>query len=66
MKHCKIRKEKYKMCVSRIKGTPGSSMELKPVFKKISRLKILSGIKGVMSLGQDPTQLNFHLLKVCS
>ena len=33
-------------------------MELNPVFKEINRLKILSGIKGVVTLVQDPTQPN--------
>jgi hypothetical protein len=33
-------------------------MELNPVFKEINRLKILNGIKGMVNLGQDPTQLS--------
>ena len=35
IKHSKLRKEKYKMCGSSIKGAPGSRMELNPVFKDI-------------------------------
>jgi len=34
-KHSKLRKEKYKMYGSSIKGPPGSEMELNPVFKDI-------------------------------
>ena len=34
----KLRKEKYKMYGSSIKGVPGSGMELNPVFKEIKRL----------------------------
>lgn len=33
MKKGKLRKEKYKIYGSSIKGTPGSEMELSPVFK---------------------------------
>jgi hypothetical protein len=32
-----LRKEKYKRCVSKIKGAPGSRMELNLVFKDIKR-----------------------------
>lgn len=35
-KHCKLRKEKYKIHDSSIKGAPGSAMELNPVFKEIA------------------------------
>jgi hypothetical protein len=38
-------------------------MELNPVFKETNRLKILNRIKGVVTSGQDPTQLSFHLVK---
>jgi hypothetical protein len=31
-KHRKLKKEKYKMCGSSIKGAPGSEMELHPLF----------------------------------
>ena len=31
-KHSKLRKEKYKICGSSIKGVPGSEMEQNPVF----------------------------------
>jgi hypothetical protein len=34
-KHSKLRKEKYKMYGSNIKGAPGSEMELNPVFQDI-------------------------------
>jgi hypothetical protein len=34
-KHSKLRKEKYKIYGSSIKGAPGSEMELNPVFKNI-------------------------------
>jgi hypothetical protein len=30
--------------------------------EEINRLKILKGIKGVVTLGHDPTQLSFHLV----
>jgi hypothetical protein len=33
------------------------------VFKKINKLKILSEIKRVVTLGQDPILLSFHLVK---
>jgi hypothetical protein len=48
---------------SRIKRAPGSGMELNPVFKEVNKWKLLNGIKGVVTLGQDPTQLSFHLMK---
>lgn len=37
--------EKYKIYGSKIKGIPGSGMELNPVFKEIHKLKVLYGIK---------------------
>ena len=43
-KHSKLRKEKYKIYGSSIKGAAGSEMELNPVFKDIKEL---------MTLGQD-------------
>ena len=43
------------------KGAPGSGIELNPVFKEINRLR--NGIKGVVTSGQDPTQLNFQYIK---
>jgi hypothetical protein len=39
---------------SRIKGTPGSKIELNPVSKEITRLKILNGIKGLATQGKIP------------
>jgi hypothetical protein len=48
---------------SRIKEAPGSGMELNPVFKEINTLKILNGIKGVVTSRQDSTQLSFHFVK---
>jgi hypothetical protein len=33
-------------------------MELIPVFKKITRLKILNGVERVVTSGQNSTQLN--------
>jgi hypothetical protein len=33
IKHSKLRKEKYKIYGSSIKGGPGNGMELNPVFK---------------------------------
>ena len=47
--------------------TPGSGMELGIIFKEIKkRLKkmlILNGIKGVETSGQDSTQLSYQLVK---
>ena len=40
------------MCDSRIKGVPGSEMELNPVFKEINRLTILNGINGMVTSEQ--------------
>jgi hypothetical protein len=51
MKPCKLRKKEKK------------KKKLNPVFKEINRLKILNGIKGVVTSGQDPTQLSFHFIK---
>jgi hypothetical protein len=48
------------------RGAPGSLMEQSPMFKAIRRLKkrqMLGGIKGVVTSEQDPTQLNFQLVK---
>lgn len=42
-------KDRYKMYGSRVKAAPGSGMEQNPVFKQINRLKILNGIKGMMT-----------------
>ena len=52
MKYSRLRKEKYKTYGSKSKGAPGSGLKLNPVFKDIN------GIKGVVTLGQDPTQLS--------
>ena len=41
-------------------------MELDPVSKVTNRVKknlMLNGIKGVVTLGQDPTQLSFQYVK---
>ena len=57
MKYSRLRKEKCKMYGSKSKGAPGSGLKLNPVFKDIN------GIKGVVTLGQDPTQLN---ICICS
>jgi hypothetical protein len=61
-------KEKYeiqgfKYKVQGFKGIPGSRMEPNPVFKEINKLEILNRIKGVVALGQDPTQLSFCLVR---
>ena len=37
IKHRKLRKEKYKMYGSSIKGAPESTVQLNPVFKEIHR-----------------------------
>jgi hypothetical protein len=60
-----LRKEKQLQVVdgSRIKGAPGRGMEVYPVFKEINRLKILTRIKGVVTLGHDLTKLSFCLVK---
>jgi hypothetical protein len=50
MKRSKLRKEKYKICDSSIKGVPGIEMEL----NLCSR--ILNLIKGVVTVGKDPTR----------
>ena len=59
----KLYKKKYKLYGSWIKEAPGSRTEVNPMFREINRLKILNGIKGVVTLGQDPIQLSFHLVK---
>lgn len=48
---------------SRGKGAPGSGMESNPVLMEINRLKVLNGTEEVLTPGQDPTQLNLHLVK---
>ena len=45
------------MCGSSIKGPPGYTMGLNPMFQEIQQ------IKGVVILGQDPTQIS--LLFMC-
>jgi hypothetical protein len=50
IKHSNLRQEKLKIYSLRIKGEPGSGMELNSVFKEINRLNLLSGIKGVEML----------------
>ena len=39
IEHSKLRKEKYQIYGSSIRGATGSGMELTPVFKKINRLR---------------------------
>ena len=66
MKKSTLSKEKYNMYNLRRKLAPGSVMELSLVLKEINRFKkslMLSGIKGVVPSGQDPTQLSFQLVK---
>lgn len=63
MKQCKLNKKNTKCMGSQIKGKTGSGMELNLVFKVISRLKILNEIKEVVTSGQDPTELSYHLVK---
>ena len=50
------------------KGALGNIIfEPNPVFKEVRRLKkspMLNGIKGVVTSGQDPTQLSFHLKRL--
>ena len=55
MKRSYLRKEKYKIYGSSIKGAPGSEMELSLC------PRILNWVKGVVTLGQDPTQLSLDL-----
>lgn len=43
------------------KGAPGSIIELNPVSKEVNGLR--SRIKGMVTSGQDLTQLNFQLKK---
>jgi hypothetical protein len=33
------------------------------MLREVNRLQILSGIKGIVTLGQDPIKLSFHLVK---
>jgi len=46
-----------------MKMAPGSRVGLNPWFKEIKGLKILNGIKEVMTSGEDPIQLSSHLVK---
>jgi hypothetical protein len=39
-------------------------MEVNPVFKEINRLKISNGTKGVVTSGEDPTQLRLDPAKM--
>lgn len=57
IKHSQLRKEKYKMCGSQSKGAAGRGVELNAVFRRVN------GMKGVVTLRQDPTQLR---LCICS
>ena len=57
MKRSKQNKENY----LRRKGAPESMMELSSIFKEVNTLK--NRIKGVMTSGQDSTQLSFQLVK---
>lgn len=64
--------QKYKKYSLRRKGAPGSGMHLNPVFKEIKeKIKeniqrkglMFSGIKGVVTSGQEPTQVSFQTVK---
>jgi hypothetical protein len=55
IKYSKIKKKKYKMYDLSIKEAPESEMELNPVFKDIRQ------IKGVVTLGQDPSSKAYYL-----
>jgi hypothetical protein len=57
IKHSKLRTEKYKMCGSSSKRTPGSAMELNLCSS------ILNGIKEVVTPEQECNQLG--LLFIC-
>ena len=51
------------MYIVRRKGTPGSVIELSPMFKEIKSLKkslVLNGIKGVMTSGYGFTKLSIQ------
>ena len=53
------------MYISRRKGTPGSVIELSPMFKEIKSLKkslVLNGIKGVVTSGSGFTKLSVQLV----
>jgi hypothetical protein len=39
LKYSKLRKKKYKMYISSIKGAPESKMKLSPMFKEINRFR---------------------------
>ena len=45
----------------RRKGVPKSGIELTPMFKEINRLR--NRVKGMVTSAQDPTQVNFLLVK---
>ena len=65
MKRNKLAKEKYKMSHLRI-GAPESVIGLNPVLKEIKHLKkslMLSGIKEVVTSGQNPTLLSSQPVK---
>ena len=51
----KLNKGNHKMNCSRRKEAAGSGKELNPVSKVINLVKILNGIKGVVSTGLDLT-----------
>ena len=38
-------------------------MELSHIFKEINRLRNGIEVKGLVNLGQDPTQLNFQIVE---
>lgn len=55
--------EKDTMNGARRIWTPGNVMELNPMFKQINILKILNGIKGFVTSGQDTIHVNLLLVK---
>ena len=60
MKRSRLSKQKHKMYRLR-KGVSESRIQINPWFKEINRLR--NRIKGVVTVGQDPIQLNFQLVK---
>ena len=66
MKRIQLGKDKYKMYNLKNKRASGNRMELSSMFKEINRLiesLRLNRIKGVVTSGQDPTELSYKLMK---